>query len=113
MPDAWDGFHVFIGSKLKKRSFKKRYSVSNMGLISYNKRFLAACLDASGSTHDSRLLRHTKAFIDIIDGKTLPDMAINLGEKYGKIPLVTIGDCAFPRHSWLLKLYPDRSRHYP
>ena len=82
-----------------------------MGLLSYNKRFLAACVDAPGSTHDSRLLRHTKAFMDIVDGKTLPNKAINLGEKYAEIPLVTIGDCAFPSHSWLLMPYPDTTRN--
>ena len=49
--------------------------------------------------------------MDIVDGKTLPNKAINLGEKYGEIPLVTIGDCAFPRHSWLLKPYPDTTRN--
>ena len=104
---AWDGFHVFIGSNLKNHySFKKRYSVSNMGLVSYNKRFLAACVDAPGSTHDSRLLQHTKIFNEIVAGRVLPNRGIDLGER-GEIPLVTVGDCAFPRHSWLLKPYPD------
>jgi len=38
---AWDGFHVYISSNLKNFfSFKKRYSVTNMGLIGCNKRFL-------------------------------------------------------------------------
>jgi len=38
---AWDGFHVFVSTKLKNYfSFKKRYPVSNMGLIAFNKRFL-------------------------------------------------------------------------
>ena len=46
-----------------------------------------------------------------LNGKTLPNKAINLGEKYGEIPLVTIGDCAFLRHSWLLKPYPDTTRN--
>ena len=33
----------------------------------------------------------------------LPNKTIDLGEKYGKLPLVTIGDSAFPRFPWLLK----------
>ena len=34
---AWDGFQVYSGTKLKKHySFKKRYSISNMGLSSVN-----------------------------------------------------------------------------
>ena len=75
---AWDGFHLFIGPNLKNHySFKKRYSVSYMGLVSYNKRFLAASVDAPGSTHDSRLLQYTKVFNDIVNGSVLPDKAIN------------------------------------
>ena len=57
---AWDGFHVYISSKLKNYfSFKKRYSISNMGLAAFNKRFLHAALGAPGSTHDARRLCHT------------------------------------------------------
>ena len=38
---AWDSFHVYVGSKLKSYfSFKKRYSMSNLRLVSYNKKFL-------------------------------------------------------------------------
>ena len=34
---AWDGFHVYAKSKLKSYfSFKKRYSMSDLGLVSYN-----------------------------------------------------------------------------
>ena len=38
---AWDSFHVYVTSKLKSYfSFKKRYSMSNLRLVSYNKKFL-------------------------------------------------------------------------
>ena len=108
---AWDGFHVNIGSKLKNHfSFKKRYSISNMGLVAYNKRFLAAAVDAPGSTHDARLLRHTDVFNDIIGGRVIPNKTITLGDSYGEIPFVTIGDSAFPRFAWLLKGFPETTR---
>ena len=55
---ASDGFHVYISSKLKKYfSYEKRYSISNMGLVGFNKRFLYAIVVASSSAHDARLLR--------------------------------------------------------
>ena len=79
-----------------------------MGLVSFNKRFLAACVDAPWSMHDAHHLRHMKAFTDIAGGKILPDKAIHLEEEYGDIP--TIGDCAFPRHAWLFKTFPDTAR---
>ena len=38
---AWDGFHVYSNSQLKNYfNFKKRYSMTNLGLIGYNKRSL-------------------------------------------------------------------------
>ena len=71
---AWDGFHVYVSSQLKSYfSFKKRYSISNMGLVAHNKRFLYAAVD------------------------------------FGSIPLVTVGDGAFPKFAWLLKAYDDRT----
>ena len=39
--DASVGFHVYVNSQLKNCfSFKKRYSMTNPGVIGYNKRFL-------------------------------------------------------------------------
>ena len=46
---AWDGFHVYINSHLKNYfSFKKRHSMTNLGLIGYNKRFLYTAVGAPG-----------------------------------------------------------------
>ena len=107
---AWDGFHVQWTTKLKNHySFKKKYTVNNMGFIGHNKRFLAATIGAPGNTHDARLLRHTKAFTDIIEGHAIPDRQINLGE-HGTIPLVTVGDSAFPQFPWLIKGYDEKTR---
>ena len=95
---TWDGFHVYVSIKLKNfYIFKRRYTIRNMGLIDLYKRFLAATVNAPGSTHDVRLLKSTKVFKGILDGKVLPNKSINLGEKFGEIPLVTVGDSAFPR----------------
>ena len=107
---VWDGFHVYIESKLKSYfSFKKRYSMSNMGLVSYNKRFLYAAVGAPGSTHDARMLRNTSLFKEIVDGNKLPKKSFNL-EDMGEIPLLTIGDYAFPRFPWLIKAYTESPR---
>ena len=44
---ACDGFHMYVSSKLKSCfSFKKRYSMSNLGLVSYNKKFLYCTVGA-------------------------------------------------------------------
>lgn len=107
---AWDGFHVHVASHLKNYfSFKNKYTVTSMGLVGYNKRFLHLTTGAPGSTHDARLLRHTSLFRDITNGAGIPNKCINLGEA-GEIPLVTIGDSAFPRLQWLVKGYNENTR---
>ena len=49
-----------------------------------------------GSTHDARLLRSAPLFSEIVNGQTLPQCTFDLGD-LGEIPLLTIGDSAFPR----------------
>lgn len=107
---AWDGFHVYVSSRLKNfYSYKKRYSVTNMGFIGYNKRFMFAAVGAPGSTHDSRLLKNCEVYSEIEHGKVLPKKSLNL-QPCGEIPLTTVGDSAFPSHSWLLKPYKEGMR---
>jgi hypothetical protein len=107
---AWDGFHVHVESQLKSNfSFKKKYTVNNLALTTYNKRFLYAAVGAPGSTHDARMLKESSFFDEVLNGRVLPDRKINLGD-FGDIPLVTIGDSAFPRFSWLVKCYNENTR---
>ena len=107
---AWDGFHVYISSKLKSFfSFKKRYTMSNLALVGFNKRILYAAVGAPGSTHDARMLRNTEIYQQILNGDIIPNITIQL-DGAGEIPLVTVGDSAFPRHPWLLKGYNEETR---
>ena len=65
---AWGGFYVYINSQLKNYfSFKKRYSMTNLGLIGCNKRFLYTVGGAPGSTHDAKLLKESSIYSDIIN----------------------------------------------
>ena len=108
---AWDGFHVYICSNLKNfYSFKKRYSVTNMGLIAANKRFLWAGVGAPGSMHDSTLLKSSPIFNEIESGHVLPNCQMNL-PGFGNIPLGTVGDSAFPARSWLMKAFDDTTKN--
>ena len=105
---AWSGFHVHVATGLRNHySFKYKYTISNMGLVRYNKRFLHVTCNAPGSTHDARLLRLTKVFSEIQSGRTVPQKYLDLGERLAEIPLVMIGDTAFPQFAWLLKAFPE------
>ena len=94
---AWDGFHVYVSSKLKLYfSFKKRCSMSNLGLVTYINKFLYCAVGAPRST---RMLRNSATYQKIVTGHAVPDRVIDLGE-HGKIPLLTtVGDTAFPNHA--------------
>ena len=70
---AWNRFHVYISSNLKKFfNFKKRYSVTKKGLIAANKRFLLAGVGAPGSLHDSTHLQSSPIFHELESGHLLP-----------------------------------------
>ena len=67
---AWDGFHISCNLK-NFFSFKKRYSITNMGLVGANKRFLCAGVGAPGSVHDSTLFQSSSIFNEIESGNVL------------------------------------------
>ena len=48
-------------------------------------------------------------FDEVLSGRALIDWIINLGD-FGYIPLVTIGESAFPRFSWLIKCCNENTR---
>ena len=47
------------------------------------------------------MLKSVSRYNEIIGGSVIPDQKFGL-RNFGKIPLVTISDTAFPRFSWLL-----------
>ena len=107
--EAWDRFHFIVSSKLKGYySFKKKYTVNNLRLVGHNKWFLYAAVGDPGSTHDARLLKSASTYNEIIIGSVIPDPKVALGN-FGEIPLVAIGDTAFPRFSWLLISYNENT----
>ena len=110
---ACDGFHVHVNSQLKcNYSFKKMYTVDNLALTSYNKRFLYAAVGAPGRTHDARMLKESSFLDEVLSGKTLPDdRKLTLCDE-GDIPLVTIGDSPFLRISWLVKCSNENTRDH-
>ena len=83
--------------------------MTNLGLVGYNKRFLYAALGAPGSTHNAGLLKESSIFRKILKRDVLPDKVISLGD-FGYVPLVTVGDSAFPQFSWLIKGYNENTR---
>ena len=74
--------------------------MSNIGLVSYNKKFLYCAVGAPGSTCDARMLHNSTAYQIIVTGHAIPNKVIDLGE-HKKIPF---GDKAFPKYALLIKV---------
>ena len=83
--------------------------MTNLGLIGCNKHFLYAAVGVPESTHDARLLKNSSIYSDIINGSEIPDRVVQLGD-FGQIPLVTIGDTAFPQFAWLIKACNENTK---
>ena len=56
------------------------------------------------------MIRNTQIYKIILEGQVSPDITVNL-ENAGEIQLVTVGDTAFPRLSWLLKCYSEDTKN--
>ena len=83
---------MYVSTHMKNNfSFKKRYSVTNKGLIGHNTRFLWAAFGVPGTTHDSRLLKSCDIYDKIEKGLVLANKNMILHE-YGAIPFTTVGD---------------------
>ena len=60
--------------------------MSNLELVSYNKKFLYCAVGPPGSTYDARMLCNSVIFQKIVTGHAIPDRVTDLGD-HGKIPL--------------------------
>lgn len=58
---------------------------------------------------DARLSKGSSIFHKILKRDVLPDRGISLGD-FGYVPLVTVGDSAFPQFSWRIKGYNENTR---
>ncbi|KAK2547249.1 hypothetical protein P5673_032879 [Acropora cervicornis] len=71
------GYANWTDNHFKKRLIKC-YSVTNMGFVGANKRFLWADVGAPGSVHDSTLSQSSPIFTDIESGRVLPNNVLRL-----------------------------------
>ena len=70
---AWGGFHVYVNNNLNYFNFKEQYSMTNLGLVGFNKRFLYATVGALESTHEAKILKESSIYAAILDGDIMPE----------------------------------------
>ena len=82
---------------------------TSIGLVEQNKRFLHLTAGASGGVHNARLLRRSSLLQQLYRVEKIPNKTISLGDDIREIPLLTIGDSAFPCLEWLIKGFNEQT----
>ena len=103
---AWDGFHVYVSTRLKIFIVLKKIPDDKHGSDWLQQTFLRAAVGALGSTYDARVLHTSKIYSDNENGLVLPQASLNL-HPHGSFPFITVGNSTFPSQWRLLKPYKE------
>uniref|UniRef100_A0A674K306 DDE Tnp4 domain-containing protein n=1 Tax=Terrapene triunguis TaxID=2587831 RepID=A0A674K306_9SAUR len=112
---AIDGTHIPIlapehqGTQYINR--KGYFSMVLQALVDHKGRFTNINVGWPGRVHDARVFRNTNLFKWLQQGTYFPDQKITVGDV--EMPIVILGDPAYPLMPWLMKLYTgslDRSQ---
>ena len=109
---AVDGSHLPIkcpkgGAQAMNQyfNFKGFYSIVLMALVDAEYRFIWASVGAPGNTHDSTLMQSTELWDRIVAGNVIPNIVQQIENV--DIPLLILGDGAFPLRTWIMKPHGD------
>ncbi|XP_066286931.1 uncharacterized protein [Branchiostoma lanceolatum] len=110
---AVDGSHIAVKAPSNTRTdFYNRkgwYSMVLQGVVDYRYRFTDVYIGWPGSVHDARVLRNSPIFEQATreDGRTLFPKEFTRRISGTDVPVVLLGDAAYPHLPWLTKPYPD------
>lgn len=111
---AVDGSHIPITKPLESASDyynrKGFYSVILQGLVDFRGHFLDIYAGWPGKVHDARVFSNSALYAKGRDGKLFPDWSERMGNC--NVPLVILGDPAYPLLPWLMKPYTE-NEHTP
>lgn len=106
---ALDGTHIPILAPAENHTdyFNRKgfHSVVMQALVDYRYRFMDIYIGWPGSVHDARVLTNSALFSKGETGTLLPNFSRNINGC--NVPLVILGDPAYPLLSWLMKGYPE------
>ena len=124
-PCCWaptDGCHLpiscFPGWEQPKKechNFKNFFLIVLMALVDARYRFIWASAGFPGNFHNSLILQATDLWQRITNGKVIPAISKEIGQS--NLPLLTVGDSAFPFTVHLMKPYSrgivnEKQRYY-
>ena len=64
-----------------------------------------------GKTHDARMFANSSVYTDMISGKLFPNWTRRIGGV--NVPLIILGDPAYPLLPWVMKPYIENSSSTP
>ena len=112
---AIDGSHIPIKKPLESASDyynrKGYYSVIVQALVDHRGRFLDICVGWPGKVHDARVFSNSALFSKGTNKQLFPGSSSrNIGGV--QVPLVILGDPAYPLLPWVMKPYTE-NEHTP
>ena len=108
---AIDGTHIPIlkpqESAADYYNRKGYYSVIMQAVVDFRGLFMDVNIGWPGKVHDARVLANSSCYKKACNGTLLPDWSRNIGGV--NVPLLILGDPAYPLLSWLMKPYLDNA----
>ena len=105
---ALDGSHIPISAPAANHTdFYNRkgwYSIILQGLVDHRYCFIDVYTGWPGSVHDARVFAHSSVYKKGTDGTLYPSWTTSIQEE--NIPIVILGDSAYPLLKWLMKPLP-------
>lgn len=81
------------------------YSVTMQAVVEYRGRFMVVNIGWPGKCHDARVFVNSSVYLKGNSGSLLPQVTTRLSGV--DVPLVLLGDPAYPLLPWLMKPFPD------
>lgn len=109
---AIDGSHIpIIAPSVDPSDYFNRkgfHSIVLQALVDHEYKFMNVFVGWPGSCHDARILANSAIFSKAEDGSLLPTTMQQIGGV--DVPVVILGDPAYPLQTWLMKPFSDQGR---